>query len=187
MSEKEELRRKILDTAKTIITEEGYEVLSMRKIAAKIDYSAGILYHYFKDKREIAEIISKEYMKEIDNELGERSDESPEREFFIVLKKYISLIVENPKKYGAVFDMKITPVLNATAETNPLSVRIEGVLTECIEKGIFRKLDTKVSVATLLMMANGIAIQLINENGDGEYSKKIIDHFLYIIFKGMLK
>jgi AcrR family transcriptional regulator len=48
--EKQELRIKILDAARELFVNEGYEAVSMRKIARKIEYSPTALYFHFKDK-----------------------------------------------------------------------------------------------------------------------------------------
>lgn len=49
----EAMKELIISTAKEIIAEEGFDKLSIRKIARKIEYSPSIIYHYFKDKDEI--------------------------------------------------------------------------------------------------------------------------------------
>ena len=51
--EKEHMRRLILDAAKEIFLEKGYYQTSLRNIADKIEYSAGTIYLYFKEKDEI--------------------------------------------------------------------------------------------------------------------------------------
>jgi len=51
--EKEELRERILTAAKTLFLEKGVEKTSIRNIADQIEYSPGIIYHYFQDKNEI--------------------------------------------------------------------------------------------------------------------------------------
>lgn len=51
--EKLELKDQILFAAKQIMAAEGQEKLSIRKIAALIEYSPGTIYLYFKDKDEI--------------------------------------------------------------------------------------------------------------------------------------
>jgi AcrR family transcriptional regulator len=53
MLEREEMKRKILEAAALLITKDGIEKLSIRKIAEKIEYSPGIIYHYFQGKDEI--------------------------------------------------------------------------------------------------------------------------------------
>ena len=51
--EKEEMRELILTAASKIIADEGFEKLSIRKIASKIEYSPSVIYNYFTDKEEI--------------------------------------------------------------------------------------------------------------------------------------
>ncbi len=58
--EREFIKKKILEAASDILAKEGYENLSMRKIAKRIEYSPGIIYHYFKDKDEIITLIVEE-------------------------------------------------------------------------------------------------------------------------------
>ena len=48
--EKEEVKQKILDAARELFVEHGYEAVSMRKIAEKIEYSPTAIYLHFEDK-----------------------------------------------------------------------------------------------------------------------------------------
>ncbi|NTV89341.1 MAG: TetR/AcrR family transcriptional regulator [Clostridiales bacterium] len=62
--EKLELQQLIIKTAENIITKEGIEKLSVRKIADKIEYSPAIIYHYFKDKDDIVnQVFTVQYQK----------------------------------------------------------------------------------------------------------------------------
>src|ERR1700760_228306 len=47
---KEQTRVNILDAAHQIVKKEGWQALSMRKIADKIEYTAPIIYGYFENK-----------------------------------------------------------------------------------------------------------------------------------------
>ncbi len=53
--EREEMKKLILQAAGQLITAEGIEKLSIRKIAEIIEYSPGIIYHYFQGKEDIIE------------------------------------------------------------------------------------------------------------------------------------
>lgn len=44
------LRTKILDAARTLFADVGYEAVTMRRIAAQIEYSPTAIYSYFQDK-----------------------------------------------------------------------------------------------------------------------------------------
>ncbi len=52
-TDREEKRKLILDTARTIFLEKGYNLSSIRNIAEKINCSPGTIYLYFKNKAEI--------------------------------------------------------------------------------------------------------------------------------------
>ena len=47
------MRSKILDAAREISVSEGYDALTMRRIAERLDYSAAALYRHFHDKSAI--------------------------------------------------------------------------------------------------------------------------------------
>lgn len=54
----------MISAAREIIAKEGFDNLSIRKIAKKIEYSPSIIYHYFKDKDDILNSVMKSgYMK----------------------------------------------------------------------------------------------------------------------------
>src|SRR5260370_37662356 len=58
--QKEGIREEILDAARTLFVKEGYEHVSIRKIAEKVEYAPGTIYLYFRDKTEILERICQE-------------------------------------------------------------------------------------------------------------------------------
>ncbi|GGH16700.1 TetR/AcrR family transcriptional regulator [Sphingobacterium alkalisoli] len=58
--EKQEMQKRILDAARKIFLDKGYEKTSMRNIASEINYSPGMIYFHFKDKSEIFHELHKE-------------------------------------------------------------------------------------------------------------------------------
>ncbi len=65
--EKAEMKKKIKDAAIELIEQEGYEKLSLRKIAAKIEYSPTTIYLYYKDKSEIISDMSCELYHKVES------------------------------------------------------------------------------------------------------------------------
>src|SRR5260370_797348 len=57
LAQKEHVRRSILDAAAELFVKEGYDKVSMRRIAEKIDYSPMSIYLYFRDKAELLDTI----------------------------------------------------------------------------------------------------------------------------------
>jgi len=58
--EKSETREKILDAARELFVTEGYEGVSMRKVAEKIEYSPTAIYVHFADKNELFHELCRE-------------------------------------------------------------------------------------------------------------------------------
>lgn len=54
------LRARILDAARRIVTRDGFQALSMRKLAEAIGYSAASLYLHFESRDEIARALGRE-------------------------------------------------------------------------------------------------------------------------------
>jgi len=62
--EKSETRDKILDAARELFANEGYEGVSMRRVAEKIEYSPTAIYVHFADKNELfRELCHQDYAR----------------------------------------------------------------------------------------------------------------------------
>jgi AcrR family transcriptional regulator len=62
--EKSETRDKILDAARELFVTEGYEGVSMRRVAEKIEYSPTAIYVYFADKQDLFhELCQQDYAR----------------------------------------------------------------------------------------------------------------------------
>jgi len=62
--ERSETRDKILDAARELFVTEGYEGVSMRRVAEKIEYSPTAIYVHFADKQELFhELCQKDYAR----------------------------------------------------------------------------------------------------------------------------
>src|SRR5215470_4111205 len=62
--EKSETRDKILDAARELFVTEGYEGVSMRRVADKIEYSPTAIYVHFADKQELfRELCHQDYAR----------------------------------------------------------------------------------------------------------------------------
>jgi AcrR family transcriptional regulator len=60
----EERRKEIIDTARTMFIEYGFEKTQMADISKKMNVAAGTVYHYFKSKTELLYAVIDEIMSE---------------------------------------------------------------------------------------------------------------------------
>lgn len=99
-----DLRKGILDAARELFLEKGYEHTSIRNIAEKIEYSPTTIYLYFKDK----DSIFLELHNEGFNILGQQmavlaTVEDPMERLKAMGRIYIQFARENPDYYDLMF------------------------------------------------------------------------------------
>ncbi len=102
------LRRKILKAALQVFAAEGYERVSMRKIAARIDYSATTIYRFFASKEELLRTIASETYRELSvsfEEVKTRTGRDPIALLEALLVEYIGFCVKRPEMYRMYSDL----------------------------------------------------------------------------------
>ncbi len=105
--EKEEMRSRILEAAKTLFLDKGYEKTSIRNIADLIEYSPGTIYLYFKDKNELLLNLHIDAFSELTRVLGDLDlTLKPIDQLEQMGNKYIRFAFENPEMYELMFVME---------------------------------------------------------------------------------
>ena len=99
--EVEEMKELILSAASDIIASEGFDKLSIRKIAKKIEYSPSIIYHYFDDKEEILNVVMQRGYKKIVSAVSSMKIESstPEEKLIKMTQNYIKVALSMPEEF----------------------------------------------------------------------------------------
>ncbi|GIM29737.1 TetR family transcriptional regulator [Clostridium polyendosporum] len=195
--EKEIIRKKIIDAASEILIKEGYENLSIRKIANKIEYSPGTIYHYFQDKAEIVVSVVEEGYGRILKSLSEVpvDVENPEKSIEKGFRTYIELMLEAPQQFRAVLMNDIDAIqekVNMLEEgVSKERKSIQGLckLVELgIEKGKFRKMDVELTAQIIWTSTHGLLSRLILEKNIPQQQKEnLINHHFEIIINGLMK
>ena len=101
------LREKILDTAEDIFVHEGIKQVTMRRIAASIDYAPTVLYRLFANKADLLDhLIARGYKGVRDQYAVVRRQEglSPESILQSILSTYIDYALSHPNHYQMWFD-----------------------------------------------------------------------------------
>lgn len=184
--EKEEMRELILSTASEIIALEGYDKLSIRKIAKKIEYSPSIIYHYFKDKDEILNYVMQQGYNKIVTAVSSVKMEcnSSEEKLIQMTKNYINAALNMPDEFMAAQlnqskeALKYTSSLfkGASKEKTALSI-----LYQCLQEVyIDRNIDENTIELTAQMIAVstlGLIFKLIMEKDIGDEQRENLINF----------
>lgn len=160
--EKEDMRRLILNAARKLFLEQGYEKTSIRNIADAIEYSPATIYLYYKDKNELLFALHEEAFLKLMEELGGvRSINDPYARLIEMGHRYIKYAVENPELYDLMFIM--------TAPMETLACRdeiwedglksfglLKWVIQDCVTAGYFKNQDIEISAMTIWAYMHGL-------------------------------
>jgi AcrR family transcriptional regulator len=101
------LRTEIVEAARELFVKHGYESVSMRRIAEKIEYSPTTIYLYFKDKSELISAICEETFARLNRKIEKvvSSAADPVSALKAGLLAYIEFGLKHPNHYRMVFLM----------------------------------------------------------------------------------
>lgn len=166
--EKKFLREEILDAARDLFLKHGYENVSMRKIAEKIEYSPTTIYLYFHDKAEILNTLCEEtfsrlskVMVEIENSPGDPVEKLRRQGI-----AYINFGLEHPNHYRVAFMMprdyseKTAEELGESAGMRNFQFLVNCVQA-CVDAKRFRKIDVLAASQGLWCAVHGVTSLLI--------------------------
>lgn len=196
LRKQEEIRNEILTAARNIISTEGVQGLSIRKLTKAIDYSPAIIYHYFKDKNEIVETLVGEGYQRILAAVKsvEKNEAEPEKEIREAFTKYIRAALEFPEEYKAFMLNESPEVLNRTrilekgiAEKSPTMRFLYEAIQRGIDKGRFSPQDPELTAQVLWLASFGVIMRLIVEKDIGQDQiDRLIESYFDLVFKGIM-
>lgn len=163
------LRQEILDAASELFVREGYENVSMRRIAQRIEYSPTTIYLHFKDKAELLEQVCNETFARLVQRLRVIMDQpgEPLERFKRGLLAYIEFGLENPHHYRATFMMPVPEGINEKKqhqEDSPGMVAFSFLrrgINECVKAGKLPPMDVELASQELWAGIHGITSLLI--------------------------
>lgn len=173
--EKQELRRQILDATRELFVREGYESVSMRKIADKIEYSPASIYTYFKDKDEILDCLCEETFLKLHLEKSAAVHETngdPLEALKKGMETYIRFGLDHPEDYIVTFILKAAPYekpgSHATRKAKTGQRCFGGMrdlVRQCMEEGKIQHADLEETSQAIWAGIHGLTALLITQSG----------------------
>lgn len=167
--QKENLRQQILEAARDLFIEEGYENLSMRKIAERIEYSPTTIYLYFKDKAELLRAICDQTFLGLIERFQELQTRQldPMTFFRESGRTYIEFALENPNQYRLTFLNRPAGVYDDMCQQENVAQQAFSYLRRMIDhlmkEGYIRKGDVELTSQLVWVSMHGLCAGLINQ------------------------
>lgn len=163
--EREEMRTRILDAARNLFATEGYDAVTLRKVADCIEYCPATIYKYFSDKDEMVRALCEgdiaAMMATFRPSMAELTPLERLRSFG---RAFINMGLEQPNHFRLMF---MTPLLSpddsllaekhADPDTDSYGLFL-SVVQECIDAGVFREdlTDAEFIAQTLWAGLHGV-------------------------------
>ena len=173
--EKEELKHQILDAARELFVRQGYENVSMRKIAEKIEYSPATIYSYFEDKDEILDSLCQETFRYLhEHKLAAFQEMKGDAVELLRrgMQTYIRFGLEHPDHYTVTFILKnpacekpeACRTRKATAGQECFN-DMRNAVRRCMEEGRIKNADLEETSQALWAGIHGLTALLITQPG----------------------
>lgn len=160
------LREALIDAALEILTNDGIDGVSLRKVALKTQVSATALYTHFKNKRELLAIMAAQGFEGLSLSMSEQSkgiDNSSDR-LFGLARGYVFFAIENASLFQLMFGKQFSnlaefPAL-AEASTHSYAIMANAVAEQIKAGG--GQISSKIGAAAAWSMMHGLST-LIND------------------------
>lgn len=185
------LEGKIVDAAVEIIAEEGFNRLSIRKIANRIGYAPGTIYNYYKNKDEILDYIYYTVYLEVVEEVKATlavSRNLPENE---QLRMSSLIFIYTMTKYPEKFKVVMLRTKEEHRDEEPTGDDSQGIdilrklILDGKGKGLFQS-ATEVSAELILVALMGFVFHIVNNDISMEQQgKRMAEAYVDFLISGL--
>jgi AcrR family transcriptional regulator len=169
--QKAALRQEILSAARELFAKEGYESVSMRRVAERIEYSPTTIYLYFRDKQELIRQVCEETFVQLTRKLEKviAAEADPVAKLKAGLRAYVDFGIRHPDHYRVSLMMPHPHDTGKAFDLEPgakaFQILVNGVAA-CVQAGRFRGNDVMAIAQALWSTVHGVT-SLQVAKGDG--------------------
>jgi AcrR family transcriptional regulator len=166
--DREAVRRAILDAARELFVAEGFQNVSIRKIAERIEYSPAAIYGYFPSKDDIFFSLAEEGFRLLGDPASVRSDPAlknapPLDRIRAVFWRVYEFSREQPQYFALMFVERSVPRISREYErfafAREMKQHILQELRACIDAGdLPRSVDPQTAMRALMVGMLGVAL-----------------------------
>jgi AcrR family transcriptional regulator len=188
--QKEEVRSSILRAAWDVVTTEGWQSLSIRKIAESIEYSVPVIYDHFANKEAILLELTKQGFTVLNNELikAQKRSEDPEKQIEAMAYSYWEFAFDHKAYYQVMYGLGIPSceTVNQIVELGEFSNLLKQPIKDLI--AISKNKDTNLilKLHTFWSMLHGlVSINMMGKEDKEEMNRMVLRDFICGFISGI--
>jgi AcrR family transcriptional regulator len=194
--QRKEVRDSILNAAWHIVNEDGWQTLSIRKIADAIEYSAPVIYDHFENKEAILSEFNRQGFQLLGNKLKEAKEghSTASKQLEAIAYAYWDFAFENKEYYQLMYGLGM-PTCESLTQVPELNAFI-GVIFSTIEElkkaGGSKDIDPWMKVHSFWSMIHGlVSINLVSPPvshfglTSDQFNKAILNDFIKGFLNGL--
>jgi AcrR family transcriptional regulator len=189
--QKDEVRTNILSTAWQIVKEDGWEAVSIRKIADAIEYSVPVIYDHFENKEAILWEFAKEGFRMLSKKIQQAKEKSddPHEQLRAIADAYWNFAFRNKEYYQLMFGMGMPGCEIEKCFTERAGFRnlVMEPITSIISKGKNPQVNPCLKYYTFWSILHGLISMknMRNPNTSDEINKLVMDDAIEGFIKNM--
>jgi AcrR family transcriptional regulator len=171
--DREAVRRSILDAARELFVAEGFQNVSIRKVAERIEYSPAAIYGYFPSKDDIFFALAEEGLRLLGDPRTVGRDPAlrdvpPLDRVKAIFWRLYEFSRDQPQYFALIFVDRSVPRISREYErfafARDRKLHIIAELEACIEAGALPKgLNTSVAMRALMVGVVGVAVLRLSD------------------------
>lgn len=191
--QREEVRAAILDTAWQLVKKEGWQQLSIRKIADAIEYSVPVIYDHFENKEAILFEIGKQGFELLSKKMQQAKDkhDDPGAQLKAMADAYWHFAIRNKEYYQLMFGlgMPCCEVEKNMPEKLYFRNLVMGAIDELIKKNKVPQVNACLKYHTFWSVIHGlISIKMMRGSDvSDDLNKMVLDDAVEGIIRNLEK
>ena len=177
-------RQQILEAAKTLFAEKGFEATNVRDIIHESNLSPGTFYNYFQSKEEIFEVLTDEIIAEVRNQIQEsyKNVKMDRDEINKAVKRFFQVFLGNPRLMKFLSrNQSYLRELRSKGRFDDMLRDLEKALEDGVKNGMLPQLPIKiVAIAIFGAVFEIIATMVVTSNFAVDKAIETLSQLLFV-------
>jgi AcrR family transcriptional regulator len=177
-------RQQILEAAKNLFADKGFEATNVRDIIHESSLSPGTFYNYFQSKEEIFEVLTDEIISEVRDQiqLSYKNVKMDRREIMKSLEQFFQIFLGNPRLMKFLSrNQSYLRELRSKGRFDDMLHDLEKALDDGVKNGMLPALPVKiVAIAVFGAVFEIIATMVITPGFDVQKAIETLSQLLFV-------